>query len=286
MVYVPDADIDRLIAEDAGFGDLTTAALGIAAASGVMRFAARHAMVACATEEAARMLARLGARVELIARSGQAVQPGAPLLTAYGPAATLHAGWKAAQTLVEWASGIATAVAAIVAAARSERPGIVVACTRKAVPLTRVLSIKAVHSGGGVMHRTGLSDTVLLFAEHRAFLPDLDPVALVARLRMAAPERKLAVEVSDVAAALAFADAGADILQLEKFPIDSVAHVVAALGALPHRPLVVAAGGVSAANAAAYAAAGADVLATSAPYAAPPRDVQVAIGLSDARDTA
>ena len=164
---------------------------------------------------------------------------------------------------------------AIVDNARAERPDIVVACTRKAVPLTRALSIKAVHAGGGVMHRTGLSDTVLLFAEHRLFLSDADPGALVARLRAQVPERKIAVEVSDRETALAFAQAGADILQLEKFSPDSVAQVVAALSGHPRRPSIVAAGGVSAANAAAYAAAGADVLATSAPYAAPPRDVQV-----------
>jgi molybdenum transport protein len=277
MVYVPDADIDRLIAEDAGFGDLTTTALGISNEPGVMHFAARHAMVVCATEEASRLLARLGAKVELITRSGQSAEPGTPLLTATGPAATLHTGWKAAQTLVEWASGISTAVASIACAAG---PGIVVACTRKAVPLTRLLSIKAVHSGGGVMHRTGLSDTILLFAEHRNFLPDQDPSALIARLRSATPERKLAVEVSDFETALAFAQAGADILQLEKFPPDSVARVVAAVHALPYRPLIVAAGGVSATNAAAYAAAGADVLATSAPYSARPRDVQVTLTLA------
>src|SRR5690242_11490205 len=108
MVYVPDSDIDHLIVEDAGFGDLTTTALGIGSEAGVMRFAARHAMVACATEEACRLLTRLGARVELVTCSGELAEPGTPLLTAHGPAASLHAGWKAAQTLVEWASGIAT----------------------------------------------------------------------------------------------------------------------------------------------------------------------------------
>jgi molybdenum transport protein len=213
--------------------------------------------------------------VELLTRSGQAAQPGTLLLTASGPAATLHAGWKSAQTLVEWASGISTSVRAIVTAARTVRPDVVIACTRKSVPLTRLLSIKAVHAGGGVMHRIGLSDTILLFAEHRAFLPGLDETTIVGRLRAAAPERKLAVEVSDMETALAYARAGADVLQLEKFVPDLVARVVAELGALPHRPLIVAAGGVNGTNAAAYAAAGADVLATSAPYSAPPRDVQV-----------
>jgi molybdenum transport protein len=277
MVYVPDADIDRLIAEDAGCGDLTTTALGIGSEAGMMRFVARHAMVACATEEASRLLARLGAQVQVATPSGKAADPGTLLLTAYGTAASLHAGWKAAQTLVEWASGIATGVRAIVDAARAQRPDIVVACTRKAVPLTRGLSIKAVRAGGGVMHRTGLSDTVLLFAEHRAFLGDLDDAGIIAHLRATAPERKLAVEVSSFDTALAYAKAGADILQLEKFSPEAVAQVVAAITILPYRPLIVAAGGVNAANAAAYATAGADVLATSAPYTAPPRDVQVTL---------
>jgi len=242
-----------------------------------MRITARHAMVACATEEAGRLLTRLGAQVELVTRSGKVAEPGTSLLTAHGPAASLHAGWKAAQTLMEWASGIATGVRAIVDAARTQRPDIVVACTRKAVPLTRGLSIKAVHAGGGVMHRTGLADTILLFAEHRAFLGDLDEVSIIARLRAAAPERRLAVEVSGFDTALAYAQAGAEILQLEKFSPESVAQVVAALAALPCRALIVAAGGVNATNAAAYATAGADVLATSAPYMAPPRDVQVTL---------
>ena len=165
MVYVPDVDIDRLIQEDAGLGDLTTTALGINGLPGVMRFTARHAMVVCAIEEAARLLAHLGARVETTARSGQSAQPGDPLLVADGNAATLHAGWKAAQTLVEWASGIATAVRAIRDAARAVRPDIVVACTRKAVPLTRALSVKAVHagfpsSGSGILYEQEKKDFV------------------------------------------------------------------------------------------------------------------------------
>jgi molybdenum transport protein len=48
------------------------------------------------------------------------------------------------------------------------------------------------------------------------------------------------------------------------------------------RPIIAAAGGVDAANAAAYAEAGADVLVTSSPYQAKPKDVQVRITAADA----
>lgn len=278
LVLVPEADIDRLIAEDVGFGDLTTTALGIGDAAAVIRFAARHPLVACATEEAVRIFVRLGAQARLFAPSGTVAEPGTRLLEATGTAAALHAGWKAAQTLVEWASGIATSVRDIRLAARAVNPNITIACTRKAAPLSRALSIKAVLAGGGAMHRTGLSDTVLLFPEHRAFLPDLDAGALIARLRAATPERKLVVEVTDAESARRFAAAGVDVLQLEKFTPDAVAELAASLAGFPRRPVLAAAGAVTVANAAAYAAAGADVLVTSAPYAAPPRDVQVRLG--------
>ena len=274
LVPVPDADIDRLIAEDVGFGDLTTAALGIGDAPAVIHFSARHPLVACATEEAARVFLRLGAQPRVLAPSGTVAGQGTALLEATGPAAALHAGWKAAQTLVEWASGIASAVHDIRAAA----PRVTVACTRKAAPLSRALSIKAVLAGGGVMHRTGLGDTVLLFPEHRTFLPGLDAAALIARLRAAVPERKIVAEVTDPDSARHFAAAGVDVLQLEKFPADALAALAASLAGLPRRPVLAAAGGVTAANAASYAAAGADVLVTSAPYSAPPRDVQVRLG--------
>jgi molybdenum transport protein len=200
------------------------------------------------------------------------------LLEATGDAGALHAGWKVAQTLIEWAAGIASATAEIVAAARTVSPAITIACTRKSAPLTRALSIKAVLAGGGTMHRTGLGDTLLVFPEHRAFLPEESLTTTLARLRTAAPERAIVVEVATEDDALAVAEAGADVVQLEKFTPDAVASLCAALtGRGGTRPRIAAAGGVNAGNAARYAAAGADILVTSAPYAARPRDVQVRI---------
>jgi molybdenum transport protein len=85
------------------------------------------------------------------------------------------------------------------------------------------------------------------------------------------------VEVSTLKEASVWADAGADVLQLEKFTPEAVAACRMALEHETHtrRPLLAAAGGVRADNAAAYVAAGADFLVTSSPYTAPPRDVQV-----------
>jgi molybdenum transport protein len=274
---LPAAVIEALLVEDVPHGDLTTLALGIGAEPGEARFAARASMVAAGVEDAARVMQTAGATIGLAVPSGTRAAAGQTLLMASGPAGALLAGWKAAQTLMEWASGLATSAYDIVAAAQAVRPDIRVACTRKTAPLTRALAARAVLAGGATMHRLGLTETILLFAEHRVFVPG-GMAEAVARLRAAAPERKVVVEVTDAQAALAAAMAGADVVQLEKFAPPEVREIRSMLdGLAPPRAVLAVAGGVTQANAAAYAAAGADVLVTSAPYAAPPRDVAVGI---------
>ncbi len=263
-----DALLDALQGQDTPHGDLTTEALGIGALPGRITFAARGAMTLACAEEAARLLELAGARPGAVTPSGAALAAGEVFLTAEGPAGALHRAWKVAQTLVEYASGIATRTRAIVDAAG----GVPVACTRKNFPGTKEVAIRAIRAGGARMHRLGLSETILVFAEHRAFLgPDIG--AALARLKALEPERRLLVEVATPAEAIAMAAAGADAVQLEKFPPAAAAEVAAALAG--RGVLVIAAGGVTAANAAAYAAAGCGLLVTSAPYFAAPADVQV-----------
>jgi len=128
-------------------------------------------------------------------------EDGTLLLQAAGSAAALHKGWKMAQTLMEWCSGIASRAAAIVVAARRGNPDTQVAGTRKNVPGNRALAVKAFRAGGAVMHRNGLSETLLLFAEHRLFLGQERPAETVARLLVTtaphlAPPRDVQVRFS------------------------------------------------------------------------------------------
>ena len=265
-----DQELARLLHDDVPCGDLTTETAGMAQQAARLEFRARQEMVVCAIEEAARLFVLDGARSDVRVQSGKRVGKGDVLLEATGPVQVLHRVWKTAQVLVEWASGISTASAAIVDAASP----VAVACTRKNVPGTKALSVKAVRAGGATMHRLGLSESMLLFPEHRMYL-DETPAAIVARIRRAEPERKLVVEVVTVEDAIVWAVAGAEVLQLEKFSPESVAECRGALGRLGIEPVLAVAGGIRADNAAAYVRAGADLLVTSAPYTAPPRDVQV-----------
>lgn len=270
-----DSDIDRLIAEDVAGGDVTTDALGFGKSPGVMTFAARGAMVVAGIDVARRMMDRL--EVEVFAEDGDRVAAGTPLLTARGTAGELHRVWKVSQTLMEILGGIASATRAVVDAVESVDPAVRVGTTRKTVPGARRLSQLAVKAGGGVLHRQGLAETVLVFAEHRVFLPDLDLAGMAARLRRSQPEKSLGIEVSSIDEAMAAAEAGFDTLQLEKFSPDGVRQLAERFSGWARRPLIAVAGGVNPDNAGDYVRAGAGFIVTSWPYTARPRDVQVRI---------
>jgi len=277
MTVLTTAELERLLFEDAPYGDLTTEALRIGAAAGRIRFAARTEMVVAAIEEAAALLSMAGVTIRRRADAGQPVAAGAVLLEGDGPAAGLLRAWKVSQTLVEIWSGVATAARAVVDAAQHIRPDVAVACTRKNVPGTKALALAAIKAGGAVPHRLGLSETILVFPEHRVFRSDADLGALARTLRAAAPEKKLVIEVTGVDEAIAAAAAGFDVIQAEKFDPARIAEVVAAVASLRPRPVVAAAGGINPDNAPAYVRAGADVLVTSWPYTARPADVAVTI---------
>ncbi len=274
---IDDTQLLTWLREDAPHGDLTSAALPLHGRAGHMRFSARAAMCVAGSEEAVRLLQLAGASAHLHAPSGTAVVAGALLLDAQGPATALLLGWKVAQTMLESASGIATATAAIVDTLRNAGCAVPVACTRKTFPGTRVLAAKAVRAGGGVMHRLGLSETLLVFPEHRVFLAATELATALSALRMAQPEKRLVVEVGNDDEALALARAGAEVLQLERYTPAALAALRARLHGDGLQVKLAPAGGVTLANALEYARAGADLLVTSAPYFAPPADVQVHI---------
>lgn len=272
-----DPDLEALLNDDAPYGDATTFALGIGGQPGRMEFRARYAMRLCGVEEALRMGELRGLRPHGPVRaSGERLAAGELFLRLTGDAGALHQVWKTAQTLMEYMSGIATGAADIVAAARRGNPEISVVCTRKHCPGTKAAALKAALCGGVSPHRLGLSDSLLVFAEHRRFLGDEAPAATVQRLRRLWPERSVVVEVGDENEAQRWQEAGADFLQLEKLPPETVDRIKRRLPA-GARTRIAAAGGINSANAEAYALAGADVLVTSAPYFAAPRDVAVTL---------
>ncbi|MBK9613966.1 MAG: ModD protein [Uliginosibacterium sp.] len=274
-VCVSDEALAKMLAEDVPHGDLTTEALGIGDQAARMIMSARHAMCLCGSEEAARLIELAGGEVTGCVASSARLAGGEVLLSARGSAASLHRAWKTAQTLVEYLSGIASAAADILQTLKQAGFDLPLACTRKNFPGTRALSVKAVQAGGAVAHRLGLSETLLVFPDHRVFVDNAALPARLAQLRRRAPEKKLVIEVATIDEALHLAECGADVLQLERFSPEELQACKEAVQSRGLHVLLAPAGGVTVQNAVAYARAGADFLVSSAPYFAPPRDVKV-----------
>lgn len=276
MIYLADADIDRLILEDVGLGDLTTRALGLAGQRGEVRFQLRRGGLVSGVNVATRVMQRLGLSVEQVAADGSFLPDGGLLLHATGRADALHQAWKVSQNIVEWCSGVAQATAAMVAAARQVNPDAQVACTRKHAPGMRQLATLAVLDGGGIIHRTGTAETLLLFANHRRFFAaPFDWPTHIATIRRAAPEKLLVVEADTPEEAALAMLAEPDIVQLDKFTPDQVVDCLTQARNQRLRCRFSVCGGIGAHNAAQYAATGVSLLVSSAPYHALPADVQV-----------
>lgn len=272
------ARLDAMLREDAPFGDMTTRALGIADRPGRALLRAGAPMTLCCAEEAELVFRLAGATdVRRFGSSGCQLEQGADILIADGPAGALHLAIRTAQVLLEVGSGVATRARRILLAARQGKADIAVACTRKHLPGTKDVMLKAVMAAGCTLHRFGLSESILVFAQHRAFLGRVPPREWIAAIRAAQPEGRIVIEAESVDEAVLFANSGADCVQLDKMAPEQVAEAVRAIAALGRRVPVAATGGIHEGNAAAYAMAGADVLVTSAPYAAPPLDVKVAV---------
>lgn len=270
--------LDGLLRDDVPWGDLTSDALGIGGQAGSMEFRSRFACILGGVAEAEAVLKQIGLTPVIFAASGTAVDAGALVLSVEGLASELHHGWKVAQNLIEYASGIATRTRMLVTRGREVNPRLVVACTRKYFPGGKILSMNAVNSGGGVAHRLGLSETFLLFDNHARFFASESSLSealqhVVAKL----PEKKLAVEASSLDFARVAAAAGADIIQFDKVAALQLADWIPLLRHDFPALTIAAAGGISLESMADFARTGIDVAVTSAPYFGPPQDIEVRI---------
>lgn len=176
MMNLPDLASDprladlvrRALEEDIGAGDCTSEALIGAGELASADILARGSCVAAGLPVACRVFREVDAQLEcrLRAREGDPIEAGLSVLTVKGLARSILAAERVALNFLQRLSGIATLTRRFV---RKAAPfGVQVLDTRKTTPTLRFLEKYAVLCGGGVNHRTGLYDRVLIKDNHRA----------------------------------------------------------------------------------------------------------------------
>ncbi len=275
MIYFSDSEIDNFIGEDSPYFDLTAELLGIGGEASVS-FLARSDGVASGVEEAARVCEKLGLIASIAKHSGETLKNGDLLLSAKGGSKSVLKAWKPSQNILEYACAVATQTAKMVEAICAVSPHTHFATTRKTIPGTKKLALKAVLNGGGGAHRLGLSESVLIFAQYAA-LSKMNLEECVKKAKCGTKEHKIAVEVKTIADAVKAAKAGADIVQCDKLTPDELGMALAAVKSVDERIVLIATGGINLQNAVLYAQVKPDIIVSSCVYYSKPYDIKVDI---------
>jgi nicotinate-nucleotide pyrophosphorylase (carboxylating) len=189
--------IDRALAEDVGDGDATTESTVPVEARARATITQKAPGVISGLGVAEEVFRRLdpGAAIERLGPEGEWREAGAGVLRAEGSARALLMAERTALNFLTRLSGIATLTAKVVRAIEDAGGGAKLLDTRKTTPGLRMLEKAAVAHGGGVNHRAGLYDFILIKENHSALAGGVGEA--VRRARAARPDLPLAVEVRD-----------------------------------------------------------------------------------------
>jgi len=248
--------IDRALAEDIGFCDLTSELVIPADARAELALNARQDIVVAGLDVAARVFRRRvpECRVELRVRDGERVKAGAAMGRVEGPARGLLAVERTALNFLQHLSGIATLTAQYAERVAGTRA--VLIDTRKTIPGLRALEKHAAHLGGARNHRLRLDDGVLIKDNHISVCGSL--TAAVERARAGAPVlTKIEVECDTLEQVREAIEAGVDMILLDNMGLEDMRQAVALSGG---RIPLEASGGVRLENIRAIAETGVDFI--------------------------
>ena len=160
-------DVAVALAEDVGAGDLTAGLIG-SGKTARAKIIAREAAVLCGTPWVTAAFTALDPAVQLQwqMQEGQRCQPGQTVLEMQGDARALLTGERTALNFLQLLSAVASKTALYAAAI--DGTNAVVVDTRKTLPGLRLAQKYAVATGGGVNHRIGLFDAILIKENHIA----------------------------------------------------------------------------------------------------------------------
>lgn len=259
-LLVEDA-VRAALLEDLGrAGDITTNATIPAAKPARAVIAARQPGIVAGLDlaRAAFRLLDPALRFEALIADSAAISPGAILATIEGPARALLSAERVALNFLGRLSGIATLTSRYVSAVAHTRARIV--CTRKTTPGLRTFEKYAVLCGGGVNHRFGLDDAILIKDNHIAVAGGIIP-ALRAVKAAIGHLVKIEIEVDTLDQLDEVLNEGADVVLLDNMP---PAQLREAVTRVRGRLLTEASGGVTLETIAAIAESGVDMISVGA----------------------
>lgn len=255
-----DALISHALMEDIHTGDITTQAVVGDGGEGKARLVAKEPMVLAGMKVAARVFHLVDTAVRFIPAfaDGSRIVQGDVLAHIEGNTAALLQGERVSLNLLQRMCGTATLTSQYVEAVRGTKARIV--DTRKTTPGLRMLEKYAVRVGGGINHRTGLYDGVLIKENHIAAAGGISEA--IRRARAYIPHTmKIEVETETLEQVSEALSAGAEIIMLDNMP---PAVMRQAVDLIAGRAIVEASGGVNLDSVREIAETGVDIISVGA----------------------
>ena len=215
--------------EDIGQGDITTDFFVPETLHATGRVTARENAIVAGTGAAAEVFRRVDPSmdIQIIRRDGDEIVAGDPIIEVRGLARSILKAERVALNFLQRLCGIATLTRQFVAAVGNHPAKIL--DTRKTSPGLRALEKAAVVAGGGVNHRFGLYDMVLVKDNHLATFGGLSSFAdRIRQLRAERPSIRIEVEAENLEQARAFVEIeGIDVILLDNMAPAQIREVVA-----------------------------------------------------------
>lgn len=253
--------VRRALVEDAPWGDLTVERTIPEHAEFTARLVAREAGVFAGGPVVAEAFRQVDPRIRIthLAEEGKDFAAGEALARISGPARGVLTAERIALNFCQRMSGVATLTSRYVARVAHTRARI--ADTRKTTPGLRAFEKHAVRAGGGVNHRFGLSDAIMVKDNHLAALGAIDSASTTAALRglreRAGHTTAIIVEVDELAQVESVLAAGVTGILLDNFSLSDLASAVRLIAGAA---TVEASGGVTLDTVSGIAESGVDVI--------------------------
>ena len=263
MKSLPADLIDVALNEDIGTGDITTDSFVDKDTHATARIVARESATVAGTKTAADVFRRVdpALKVKIVLQDGSEANTGNDVIQVQGSIRSILKAERVALNFLQRLSGIATMTRKFVNAAASDHVKIL--DTRKTTPGLRSLEKAAVVAGGGMNHRFGLFDMVLLKDNHLAAIAGFEELAkAVRKLRKSKPGVKIEVEADTLEQVRAFLEIdGIDVILLDNMTPAKIREAIA-LG--KNKVKFEASGGVTLQNIRQIAATGVDYISIGA----------------------
>jgi nicotinate-nucleotide pyrophosphorylase (carboxylating) len=215
--------VRRALAEDLGWGDVTTEATvpSELRAKGILLV--KSPCVLAGLDVAVEVFMQLdpGCTFDRKKKDGDRCQPGDVVAELTGGAAPMLTAERTALNFVQRLSGIATLTRQFVDAAGGK---IVVLDTRKTTPTLRALEKYAVRAGSGTNHRSGLDDGILIKDNHIRLAGGV--AEAVKRMKDDDPEMPIEIEAQSIEQVDQALAAGVDCILVDNLPVETIKEAV------------------------------------------------------------